>query len=90
LESVCWGNSTVGSNPTLSASFFSVVYEGHKVARQFPIVDDVSTSAPCEAWPGLDFRRSHAAYPAAAGPPSACTRPHRIAFATPPDCESVV
>jgi hypothetical protein len=29
LESVFRGNSNVGSNPTLSASLVSVVYEGH-------------------------------------------------------------
>jgi hypothetical protein len=72
------------------ACFQQVSQQIPKVAGQFPIGDDVSTSSPCEAWPGFDFYRLHAAYPAAAGPTSACTRLYRIAFATPPDSESVV
>jgi hypothetical protein len=51
----------ISSRRPATALFSVVTNKLPKVAVQLPIGDDVSTSSPCEAWPGFDFQRFHAA-----------------------------
>ncbi len=47
LESVCTGNRTVGSNPTLSAQILSFRFNSLQATREFPVQRSLTGAFGC-------------------------------------------